>query len=107
MKYPSPMDLGRAPIWENYIIAQAVQASLGLIPEHALAVGVEVVGRDVRLRFQLSEATEQDAADMGDIRSELEALVGPDVKVEQAHEVRGWRSVSPHDGVCWFFLRRA
>ena len=107
MKYPRPTDLGHAPVWENYIIAQAVQASLGLIPENALAVGVEVAEREVRLQFQLTRVAEQDEADMRDIVSELEDLVGPDIKVEAAHEVRAWRAISPHDGVCWIYLKRA
>ena len=107
MNYPSPQDPGRAPVWENYVVAQAVQASLGLIPEHALAVGVEVAERNVRLRFQLTEVAEQDATDMSDIVNELEALVGPDVHVEMAHEVQEKQAVSPHDGVRWIFLMRA
>ena len=107
MKYPSPTDIGRAPVWENYVIAQTVQASLGLIPEHALAVGVEVAEWTVRLQFQLTQVAEQDATDMRDIVSELEDLVGPDIRVEAAHEVREWRAISPHDGVCWIYLKRA
>lgn len=83
MRYPTPEDPGQSPVWENYIVAQAVQASLGQIPEHALAVSVEVAGARVRLRFQLSEATEDDVADMDDIVSELEGLVGPDVHVDE------------------------
>ncbi len=106
MKYPSPENLERAPIWENYIVAQAVQASLGLIPAQALAVGVEITERQVRLQFQLTEVSEQDAADMGDIASELESLVGPDIEVEKVYEIREWRAISPHDGVRWIFLKR-
>ncbi|MGH7480788.1 MAG: hypothetical protein ACRELV_01430, partial [Longimicrobiales bacterium] len=75
--------------------AQAVQASLGQIPTHALAVGVEVMGSRVRLRFQLSEATKDDIVDMDDIVSELEALVGNDVHVDKIHEVRPEREISP------------
>ncbi|WP_157181454.1 hypothetical protein [Actinopolymorpha alba] len=107
MSLPTPEDPRRAPVWENYIVAQAVQASLGLIPQHALAVGVEVAGKDVRLRFQLSEVTEDDVTDMDDIVSELEALVGSDVHVEQTHEVRDERAISPSKGgVRWIFLAR-
>jgi hypothetical protein len=107
MRYPTPEDPGRSPVWENYIVAQAVQASLGQIPEHALAVSVEVAGARVRLRFQLSEATEDDVADMDDIVSELEGLVGPDVHVDRIHEVRPQREIiSPSEGVIWIFLAR-
>ncbi len=106
MSLPTPEDLGRAPAWENYIVAQAVQASLGLIPEHTLALGVEVAGADVRLRFQLTEAAEEDVADGDDIVSELEALVGPAVHVERVYEVRDERAVTPSNGTRWIFLAR-
>lgn len=41
---PTPEDPGRSPVWENYVVAQATQASLGLLPRSALAVGVSVAG---------------------------------------------------------------
>lgn len=37
-------DEGRAPVWENYVIAQTMEASRGQIPEHALALEIEVDG---------------------------------------------------------------
>ena len=100
---PSPEGPGCAPVWENYVIAQTVAASRGQIPEHALAFGVEVDGPRLRLRFQLSEVTEEDRAD---IDSELEGLVGNDVEVASSYEVRDQRQISPTDGVCWIFLAR-
>ena len=103
---PSPEDPGRAPVWQNYAIAQTVAASRGQIPEHALAFGVVVDGARLRLRFQLSEVTEEDRADMDDIVSELEALVGNDVEVASFYEVLEKREISPTDGVCWIFLTR-
>lgn len=87
------------------MVAQAVQASLGTIPQHALAVGVQVAG--AQLRFQLSSLTEEDEVDMDDIKSELEALVGNAVEVDRMHEVRSQRVVDPADGVCWIFLARS
>ncbi|MFE7506931.1 hypothetical protein [Promicromonospora sp. NPDC057488] len=87
MSLPTPEDLGRAPVWENYVIAQTAAASRGQIPEHALAVGVEVDGPRLRLRFQLSQVTEKDESDMSDIVSELEGLVGDDVVVESSFQV--------------------
>jgi len=107
MSLPSPEDPRRAPVWENHVVAQAVQASLGLIPRHASAVGVQAAGTQVLLRFQLTELTEGDAADMADISSELEALVGDHVRVDKTHEIRDERAISPHDGVRWIFLARS
>lgn len=106
MSLPTPEDLGRTPVWENYVIAQTVAASRGQIPEHALAVGVEVDGPRLRLRFQLSQVAEEDESDMSDIVSELEGLVGDDVVVESSYEVLDRREISPSDGVCWIFLAR-
>ncbi|QOK24206.1 hypothetical protein IGS73_07560 [Janibacter indicus] len=106
MSLPTPENLGQAPVWENYVIAQAVAASRGQIPEHALAFGVEVDGSSLRLRFQLSQITEEDRADMDDIVSELEGLVGKDVEMEFSYEVLEQRETSPTDGVWWIFLAR-
>lgn len=106
MSLPTPSDLGNAPAWDNYVVAQAVQASLGLIPEHAIAVGVEVDGSDVVLRFQLTAITEEDSQDVDDIVSDLEALVGPDVRVGKKLDVREERAISPHENVRWIFLAR-
>jgi len=106
MSLPTPEDPGSAPIWENYVIAQTVEASRGQIPEHALAFGVEVDGSRLRLRFQLSEVTEADEDDISDIVSELEGLMGKDVEVESSYEVVDQREISPTDGVCWIFLAR-
>lgn len=104
--YPTPEDPGRAPVWENYVVAQTVQASLGLVPRHALAVGVEVVGVVVRLRFQFTETTEDDHADVADIVSELEVLVGEDVRIEVDQEIRREPVIRPWDGVRWIYRAR-
>jgi hypothetical protein len=106
MNYPTPDNMQCALVWECYIIAQCVAASRGQMPEHTLAFGVEVNGLHLRLRFQLSELTEEDKADVSDIVSDLEALVGNDVKVDSCYEVRDHRQISPTDGVCWIFLAR-
>jgi hypothetical protein len=103
---PTPDDPRGAPVWDNYVVAQVVQASLGLIPEHALAVGVEVTGNEVCLRFQLTQAEEEDLAYIDDIVSEFEALVGDEVLVDRSYEIRSERRISPHDGICWVFLAR-
>ena len=106
MRFPTPDDPARAPVWENYIIAQTVVASLGQIPVHAVAMGVEVDGVRVTLRFQLSELDESDSDDISDIVSELSGLVGNDVEVSEVHEVRKERSISPDDEVSWVFFSR-
>jgi len=104
MQYPSPEDSASAPVWQNYIIAQSTQASLGLIPEHALAFGVRVSDARVCLWFQLSELTEGDQSDIDSIVNSLKTLVGDGVEVVAEHELRIRRQVSPHDGVSWIFL---
>lgn len=106
MILPTPEDPGRSPAWENYVVSQAVQASLGLLPRSALAVGVRVAGTDVLLRFQLSKLTEDDAVDIDDIVSELGALVGEHVQVDKTCEIRDEPEISPHDNVRWIFLAR-
>lgn len=103
---PSPMNPANAPAWDNYMVAQAVQASLGLIPPNTLAFGVEVDDSHVRTRFQLSQLSDQDASDIEGIVDNLSSLVGEAVHVESAHEIRKERNISPRDGVRWIFLAR-
>ena len=106
MMYPSPENLRKAPQWENYLVAQVVQASLGLIPANALAVGVQADGTRVRLVVQLRDASTSESDDIGDIRTTLEDLVGPDVSVDVDTQHVRERVISPHDGIRWVYLRR-
>ncbi len=104
MRYPSPDDLKQAPLWENYAMAQVVQASLGLIPASVLALGVEVIGARLRVVAQVAEPSASDLEGLDDIRTILEDLVGPEVEVEFETERVEERRVSPFDGVCWIYL---
>ena len=106
MKFPTPEDPARAPVWENYVVAQAAQAALGRIPRGTLAFGVRQEGADVFVHFQLKSVNARALEDMDDIVSELEALVGDAVRVARTYEVRPERSVSPHDGIRWIYLKR-
>ncbi|MCA0331664.1 MAG: hypothetical protein LCI03_17420 [Actinobacteria bacterium] len=106
MRYPSPTDSAHAPVWGNYVVAQASQASLGIIPRSTLAFGVVVEETSVTLRFLLADCTPQDVEDMDDIVSELEALLGPDVLVTRSFDVRDHVDMSPHDRVRWVYAAR-
>lgn len=106
MDFPTPDDPKRAPVWENYVIAQAAQAALGLIPEHVHALGVEVEGLRVVLVLQADAASPAAVEDVTDIVSELEALLGPGVAVSHRFDIRAERLLSPYDGVAWFFAAR-
>lgn len=103
MSWPTPEDPGRAPVWDNYVIAQTVQASLGGIPPHAVAMGVRVAGTEVQLCFRLTELTDDDVEDMDDIVSELEALVGNHVHVDKRWEIRETPGIASHDGIAWIY----
>jgi hypothetical protein len=107
MTMPTPDDLGRAPLWENYVVAQAVQASLALIPTHAIAVGVAVAESAVAMRFQLTQLTEADRLDMDEILDDLDNLLGGVVHVQSEHAIVRARAIAPDDGVCWIYLARS
>lgn len=104
MNMPSPEDLSSAPLWENYAVAQAVQASLGQIPRSALAFGVQVSGPNLGLRFQLRDATADDQECMNDILNDLSDLVGPMIAVSSQFEIVNSRQISPTDGIRWIYL---
>ena len=82
MIYPDPTDMAKAPVWRNYIICQALQASLGLLPECTVVAAVDVSGRSVRLIFQVTQKSLSDELRIKDIVDNLEDLVGPRIKVE-------------------------
>jgi len=103
---PSPTDPALAPVWDNYVVAQAAQAALGQLPPNALAAGVLVDGFDVRLVFRLSAETAEDLSSVGDIVDDLSDLVGHDVRVTSSQDVVTQPNLSPHEGVRWFFLAR-
>lgn len=107
MDFPTPDDPKRAPVWENYVIAQAAQATLRSIPADAHALGVEVHGQRVVLVLQAPAGSPTAEQDMTDIVSELEALLGPEVAVSHRLDVKDECRLSPHDGVAWFFATRA
>lgn len=106
MKYPTPQDPGHAPIWENYVVAQAAQAALGRIPRSTLAFGVRQDGTDITLHFQLKSVSAQDLEDLDDIVWELESLVGQEVRVSREYEVLDVRSIIRRDGIRWIYLSR-
>jgi hypothetical protein len=106
MNFPSPDDLGRAPAWRNYVVAQAVQATLGLIPSDALAVGVELNGPSATLHVQLARASATTTEDLQEIVGELEALLGDRVSVGLVQTVVEHRQVAPSDGIAWIYLAR-
>lgn len=103
---PTPDDLGRAPAWENYVIAQLTQAALGMIPRNAVALGVEVDRNNVTLRCQLRELTDQDVEDLTEIVDELVTLVGDKVRVRWLHEIRDEPLITPRDQTTWTFAAR-
>lgn len=107
MDFPAPDDPKQAPVWENYVIAQAAQASLRSIPSAAHALGVEVSGDRVVLVLQTPDASPAASDEMNDIVSELEALLGPEVSVFHRIDIQDECRLSSNDGVGWFFASRA
>ncbi|WP_182112674.1 MULTISPECIES: hypothetical protein [unclassified Actinotalea] len=106
MTLPSPENPQNAPIWDNYVVAQVAQASLGAIPRHALAVGVEIAGKDVTLRFQLARETPDDDEDIEDIKDAFWVLVGNDVNIGVRTDVMSAPELEVRRGVRWIYRAR-
>lgn len=104
--FPAPDDLRAAPLWENYVVAQMTQASLGLIPLNTLALGVVVDGLDVTVTCQLGTFGDTDLDDLHEITEELATLVGGHVHVTSTHEVRDEPAITPHDAATWIYVAR-
>jgi len=108
MQFPTPDDPRRAPVWENYVVAQAAAAALRLIPTYVMAMGVRVAGTDVHLVvLRPGEAPDWDE-DLDDIVDGLGDLLGPDVRVSLEAETQAELTLSPNgNGVRWFWAARA
>jgi hypothetical protein len=106
MTFPLPNDPAQAPIWDNYVVAQAAQASLGIIPASTLAFGIRIDGLDVELRFQLMLVSEADLEDMDDIVSELEGILSTEVRVTRTYELLDHHLIPPDDGIRWVYMSR-
>jgi hypothetical protein len=107
MQFPTPDDPQRAPVWDNYVTAQAAAAALRLIPTYANALGVKVAGTHVHLVVQRPSGAPDKDDDLDDIVDELSDLLGPDVTVSLAPETRAEPTLRPDDGVRWFWAARA
>ena len=97
MTAPRHRQLSDLDIWRSYLVAQLAHACLGLIPENALAIGVEVLGEGVLLRFVMTEMTDQTREDIDDILDAFGILVGPRVGIAVERSTTDGRSPIPND----------
>jgi hypothetical protein len=108
MIMPTPGDMGLAPQWDNYLVAQAVQATLGLIPSSALGISISISDTDVKFEFQLAELSEGDETDIADIIDNFNMLIGFVVPVSSTTRLVPHRQVTPSRGSRerWVFSKR-
>ncbi len=108
MSMPTPDDLAFAPAWDNYLVAQTVHASLGLIPSNALCIGVAVSKAGVEIVFQMLDLTVQDQADIDEIVENLGSLIAFVVPVTSSTRVVKDREITPSgQPIRWLFLKRS
>lgn len=107
MTRPTPGDPARALDWRNYVITQATQASLGLIPRNAVALGVRIAGDVITMHCQLLAVADDDKDDLDEIVGELWTFMDEDdVRVGCACEVVSEPRLSPDDGIYWIYAAR-
>jgi hypothetical protein len=95
MILPAPQDPGYVPVWECYVAAQAVRASLGLIWDNVDTLFGRVEDGDVVLCFGLRCCPEaEDEAAMDRIVGALGGLLGEGVRVLRVWSV-GLEFASP------------
>jgi hypothetical protein len=105
MRFPRPDDLAEAPLWENYVVAQAASAALRLIPRYAYAVGVRVRGVDVCLVVQAPANAPERDEDIDGIVSNLQTLLGDAIGVTSRTDRADGPRLGLSDGVRWFFAQ--
>jgi hypothetical protein len=104
MTMPTPGNMNRAPAWDNYLVAQAVQASLGLIPRSALGIYITISDDAVDFQFQLAHVSEDDEADMADIVDNFTMLIGFVVPCTSTYRILQERELAPKGArVRWLF----
>jgi hypothetical protein len=103
---PNPKRIDGLPFWEELLTITAAAASVGLLPEHTLAFGVEVYRDRLVYRFELSEVTPEDEEDTQDIEGDFFALGPWPEHVEIVIDVKDAPSATPEDGVRWIYIRR-
>jgi hypothetical protein len=104
--FPTPDKPERAPVWENYVVAQAAHAALRLIPPYVYAMGVEVEGTSVTLVVQVPPTVPTTDQDIDDIVGELEVLLGREMNVANRVDSCDVYQLRPDDGVRWFYAAR-
>ena len=102
LRHFSEDEIQRVPFWENYLVCQAIQASLGTIPRHSTAVGLAIEDQDVVFHFQLSYVSDEDEEDMKDLLDKFETIVEKDVHVSRLIDIREERRLLP--SVAWIYL---
>lgn len=105
MNYPKPSDMTSRD-WHNYLVAQLVGASLGYLPRHAVALGVEPGTEEIGVHFQLTEVDEQDEEDMDEIIGEFSTLLGDVVDIRTVIDVRPQAHTDPLGPVRWIYRVR-
>ena len=90
----TPADMPDLSYWRDYICGQAVAASLGLIPVHALCMYVQFENKDRKLTlgYQLTEVTDEDMEDMEEIFDQFGEHTGGDLEnppftISWTHEI--------------------
>lgn len=105
MRFPTPDDMALAPAWENYLIAQFVQASIGQLSPRFVLCGLEVDGVVVTLHFRTDSETVGMPSEVQEIADEFLDLTGGVVQVQT--KVRPWQA---HDAgtdrhILWTYQR--
>ena len=106
MEFPAPDDPAASPVWENYVVAQAAQAALRSIPPYAHAVGVHVDRNHVALVIQVPLGVAEADEDIHGIEDALQEFLGPVAAVSTRLEPHPACTLSPNDGVRWFYASR-
>jgi hypothetical protein len=106
VQFPTPDDPRRAPIWDNYVVAQAAQAALRLIPPYVHAMGVEVQGRRIGLVVHAPPDAPRMDEDIDDIADQSRDLLGSGVDIYTRIDARPACHLRPGDGVRWFYAAR-
>lgn len=105
MNYPTSSAMTSRD-WHNYLVAQLVSASLGYLPRHVVAVGVEPGDQEIVVHFQLTEIDDKDEDDMAEIVGELSILLGDIVRIRTVTDVRARAHTDPTGLIRWTYRAR-
>lgn len=100
--YATPDSTSHVPVWENYVVCQMTQASIGLMSPRIVLAGVSVDNRNVVMRFHVDEQSES-FPEIDEVVDKFHDLTGDLLAVSV--DIRQWDPANTDGDTRWTYKR--